>query len=290
MSASSMAAAGALTAVTTAAFVIPGAWPLVAEMFEDQCDPEAIMGAGRDWLDITKELQEARETTEGLVRGLTPDEWKGKDRDAFGEKMSDYETQILFEEIMAGVVGGATVILALMLFFLILVMVVIAVIMLWQLAVVLAVMAGIITAVAEPAAIAEASEIALNCFNLLDKIDKVEEKVAIGLAALIGAAMAADIAGELWKGNKDVLGDFGNAVIDSSDNVIWGTLSRLERDLNKGFMNGQKWPLDKLGFKVPQFPEWASRWGNVTTWAGATGVSSGNVSDTASQHVPDFNR
>jgi hypothetical protein len=290
MSTSSIAAASALTAVTTAAFVIPGAWPLVAEMFEDQCDPEQILAAGLKWFDIVGELDQAKDTTAGLVRNLGQDEWKGKDRDAFDGKMSDYENQILFEQIMAGVVGAAMVILAVMLFILIIVMVVIAVIMLWQLAIVLATMAGIITSVATPAAIATASEVAVNCFNVLDKVDKVEEKIALGLAALIGASMATDVVGELFNGNDAVLGDLGNAFIDSSDNILWGTLSRIERDLNKSFMNSQKWPLDGLGFSPTKFPRIAGVWGNTTTWAGDTGLSSGNITDTVSSHVPDFNR
>lgn len=288
MSTSSIVAASSLTAVISAAFVIPGAWPLAAEMFEDQCDPEAILAAGMKWFDMAGQLNEGKTTAEGAVRGVSEQEWKGKDRQAFEHRMDDYGWQINFSMGMAYVVGGAMVALAIMLFLLILIMAVIALVMLWFMAYVLAAMAGVFTLAPAQAA---ANNAAIQCFNVLDKVDTVEEKVAIALAAAIGATMAVDVGGQMFKGNSAALGDLGNGFLDASDNLLWGSLSRLERDFNKGLMmTGAKWPFTGHGFTVPSVPRAAGPWAGLTTWGGATGVTPGNVTDNVHGHVPDFNR
>src|SRR6266705_5431769 len=116
MSGSSIAAEGALATVTIAAFLIPAAWPLVAEMFEDQNDPEAIWTAGMKWIDQANELGTASSTGQGIVGAMPQSEWKGKDRTAFEQKMGDYEAQIMFARIFAYVVGAAMLLLAVMIF------------------------------------------------------------------------------------------------------------------------------------------------------------------------------
>lgn len=289
MSTSSMAAAAALAATTGAAFVIPAAWPLVAEMFEDQCDPEAVMAAGLKWLELSGELGAAEGTTRGLAHGLGQDEWKGKDRTAFDHKIDEYGTRITFTKVTAFVVGIAMICLAIMLFLLIVAMVIIAAVMVWHAAVVLLAMAGVITGAGAEAA---ASAAAVSCFNALDKIDKVEEAVALGLAAAITAMMGVNVGGQLLNGGDSALGDLGRGLLDAGDNVIWGTLSRLERDFNKALMNGAKWPLNKHGFNVPTSRTIAGAggvWGTGTTVGGATGLSPGNITDNIHGRLPDYN-
>lgn len=281
-----MTAAGALTATTASAFVIPAAWPLVAEMFEDQCDPEAILQAGLTWIQMAGDLGTADSTAKNLIHGLSEEDWKGRHRTAFEASMDQYSTQIGFERAFAYVVGAAMISLAVMLFILIAAMVVIAAIMTFQAAVVTAAMVGVITA---PAAEAEASAVAVSCFNALNNIDNVEERISQGLAAAMAAMMAVEIGGEMWNGNDAALGDLGQSLVDVSDNIMWGTLSRLERDLNKAMMNGAKWPFDKLGFTPPNIPRVAGTWGNATTWEGATGLGAGNITDNVHAHVPDIN-
>jgi hypothetical protein len=286
MSGSSIAAEAALAATTGAAFVIPAAWPLVAEMFEDQNDPEAILAAGLKWLDMAEKLGQADSTAKGVVQAVPESEWKGKDRKAFESSMDDYSWQITFEQYFGYVVGAATICLAVMLFVLIAVMVVIAAIMVFEAAVVVLAMVGVITGVGAQAA---ADAMALNCFNVLDKVDTVEEKVAMGLAAGITAMMGVEVVGEMVKGNSDTLGDLGGALVDGADNIVWGTLSRLERDLNKGLMNGAKWPLSNRGFTLPTIPKIAAPWGNVTNGTSVAGWGAGNITDNIHAHVPDVN-
>jgi uncharacterized membrane protein len=281
-----MAAAGALSAATASAFVIPAAWPLVAEMFEDQCDPESFLQAGLDWIQMAGDLGNADSTAKDLIHGMPAEDWTGKDRQAFEAKMNELSWQITFEQAFAYVVGAAMISLAVMLFILIAAMVVIAAIMAWHALVVGAAMVGVITA---PAAMAEANAAAASCFNTLNTIDNVEEAVARGLAGAIAAMMAVEIGAEMWNGNSAALGDLGGSFVDASDNLLWGTLSRLERDLNKSLMNGGKWPSNRLGFQTPQPARTAGTWGNATTWGGATGATSGNITDNAHSHIPDFN-
>ncbi|HEU5157520.1 MAG TPA: hypothetical protein VFU43_11030 [Streptosporangiaceae bacterium] len=286
MSASSIAAAGALSATSAAAFVIPAAWPLVAEMFEDQCDPEAVLQAGLQWIEMAGDLGNADSTAKDLIHALPPEHWTGEDRQAFEAKMNEYSWQITFEQAYAYVVGAAMICLAVMLFLLIAAMVIIAAIMAWHAVVVGAAMVGLITA---PAAVAEANAVAVQCFNTLDKIDNVEEAVARGLAGAIAAMMAVEVGAEMWNGNSAALGDLGGSLVDASDNIMWGTLSRLERDFNKSLMNGGKWPSNRLGFQTPQPARTAGTWGNATTWGSATGTTPGNITDTVHAQVPDFN-
>ncbi len=287
MSTSSMVAASALSAATASAFVIPAAWPLVAEMFEDQCDPEAILQAGLEWFQMADDLGNADSTAKNLIHGLPAEDWTGKDRQAFEGKMNEYSWQITFEQAFAYVVGAAMVCLAVMLFILIAAMAVLAAIMAFHAAVVTAAMVGLVTA---PAAMAEASAAAASCFNVLNTIDNVEEGVARGLAAAIAAMMAVEIGAEMWNGNSAALGDLGGSLVDASDNILWGSLSRLERDFNKSLMNGGKWPSNRLGFRTPQPARTAGTWGNATTWTGATGAGAGNITDNVHAHVPDFNQ
>jgi hypothetical protein len=168
-------------------------------------------------------------------------------------------------------------------------MVIIAVIMLCYMGYVLATMAGVVTAVATPAAEAAASQAAVSCFNALDRLDTTEEKIAIALAATIGAVTAADIGGQMFKGDDSALRDLGKGFVDGIDNILWGSLSRLERDLNKAMMNGAKWPLSKFGFNAPKIPRSAGTWGGTTTWGGATGLTQGNISDNLHGLIGDGN-
>ncbi|GAB3967333.1 hypothetical protein GCM10029978_034420 [Actinoallomurus acanthiterrae] len=285
MSTSSLAAGSALSAVTAAAFVIPAAWPLVAEMFEDQCDPEAILDSAKKWWGIRDDLSDARNTVRSTVAGLTPEEWKGEDRAAFERKMEDYEAQIAFEMAMATVVAVAMFILAAMLFILIALMVIIAAVMLWNMAYVLLAMAGLFTVAA---AEATASQAAVTCFTYLDRLDTLEERIAKGLAGLVGAVMAVDVGGQLFKGNDKVLGDLLHGALDSVDNLLSGTLSRLERDLNKALMNGTKWPFEKFGFTPRALPRTAGAWGNATTWGGDLSLTPGNISDNLRDRLGDY--
>ncbi|MCO6009717.1 hypothetical protein NE236_32575 [Actinoallomurus purpureus] len=257
----------------------------MAEMFEDQCDPEAILDTAKKWWGIRDDLSDARNTVRSTVAGLTPEEWTGEDRAAFERKMGDYEAQIVFEMTMATVVAVAMFILAAMLLILIALMVIIAAVMVWNMAYVLLAMAGLFTVAAAEAA---ASQTAVTCFTYLDRLDTVEERIAKGLAGLVGAVMAVDVGGQLFKGNDKVLGDLLHGALDSADNILSGTLSRLERDLDKALMNGGTWPFKKLGFTPRAFPRTAGAWGNATTWAGDLSSTGGNISGNLRSRVGDY--
>jgi hypothetical protein len=106
--------------------------------------------------------------------------------------------------------------------------------------------------------------------------------------------MAVDVVGQAIKGNSDIWGTLGRGLVDSIDNIIWGTLSRMERDLNKSFMSGKKWPmfsgpLDRLGFTPRVFPRTAGVTANTVNTGSVTGLTSGNVFDNLFHWIGDYN-
>lgn len=276
MSNSSLAAASALTTVTTAAFWIPAAWPLVAEMFEDQCDPEAIWAAAQKWWDVGGELDEAGRELSAVVEGFDDEDWKEDGRTNFEQLMDDYSVRITTGMVAARVIAVVMFALALMLWVLIAFMVYIAVVMLWHLRIMVFARTNPVTFATAQAA---ASTAAVTCFTRLDVLDRREEQAAIGMAGLLGTVMAGGTIAQMIKGNDHAWGDLLNSMKNSGDNMVWGTISRLERDLNKSFVNGQKWPHKKFGFEDKTFPKGAGPAALLPTWGGATGLLPGNITD-----------
>src|SRR5262249_34539631 len=98
-------------------------------------------------------------------------------------------------------------------------------------AAILAALASIIGAEAAPEIEAMACEFAESANATLTSMSAAMTVVEHTYAAAITAGIAGDVLGQLLSGNDEVLGDLKQSVIDGFDNVLRGSLSRLERDL-----------------------------------------------------------
>jgi hypothetical protein len=290
-SASSQAAVGALTSANIVAMVIPAAWPCAALMYANQGDPEAVFKAGLKWLDMYGEFGGAQEAADGTE--LPKEEWQGRDRDAYDERIDEYRGQLTGSKQLAFAVGTTMTMIGGLLLIVVALMVVIAVILLACLAYVLAALAGVFTA---PAAYAQASEVAVECETFLEQVSTVVAKVAAACAGVVAAVMALDVGWQKAFHNDAVFADLGGSFRDAADNMVWGTLAKLEQMVMSAGMKTNAPATDPTG-RVPNSWVWRqSRHGKspVSGGFGLAGLLQGaggaNFTETIQKMVPDYNK
>jgi len=285
MSTTSSAALTALVATQASAIFVPPAWSTAIVMYLNQCDPEAIFDAGMKWLENYDKLGSAQEAANNT--NLPETEWSGDDRRAYDERIDEYRSQLTGSKQLAFAVGTSMTITGALLFLVVVCMCVIAAILVACAVYVAAAMAGVFT---YPAALAQASSIAVECTSYLETVSGIVTKVAAGGAAVITAAMALDVAWQKAHGNDAALDDFAGGLRDASDNMIWGTLSRLERMIMVAGMKtggptlGKGDPGLRLPNPVPGRQRGFGAGGTVS------GVAGGNLTDQIQKRVPDYNR
>lgn len=279
------AAATALTMTQVSAALIPPAWSTSIAMFLNQCDPQAIMDAGLKWADNYDQLGNAQEAANNT--NLPKDEWQGKDRDAYDERIDDYRSQLTGSKQLAFAVSVSMTITAALLFLVVVAMVVIAVLIALYALYVAAALAGVFT---YPAVLASASAFAIECTSFLETVSGVVASVAAGGAAVITGAMALEAGWQKAHGNDAAFDDLKQGVWDARDNMLFGTLSRLERTATAALMKvGGGTPLGKNdpALRMP------SPVGNPARTGGATGTSGvwtgGNITDHIAGGREDWN-
>lgn len=112
-----------------------------------------------------------------------------------------------------------------------------------------------------------------------------------GARGIITGAMALDIGWQKAHGNDAALDDFKNGLRDASDNMVWGTISRLERTATAALMKvGGGTP---LGRNAPAL-RMPSPAGNPARSGGSLGTSGvwtgGNITDHFAGAAGDRNK
>ncbi|MFU8852437.1 WXG100 family type VII secretion target [Micromonospora sp. SL1-18] len=236
---SALAAKAALVEITIACAVIPGAWPVAQIVYFNQCDPEAMLDASQEWMQLYRELEVARQCLDQSVSAVSAEQWSGADRDAFGEHVQKYDVQIVGSQVVAVAVSVGLICVAVVLLVLIVAYALFSTILCAFAVFIAAAAASIIGAPAAASAEATANSIAATAVTMLKTIEAAAEGAAIGAAAAITGALAFDVGVQLGSGNTDVLKDLVQATVDGLDNVAVGFLSKLERDfVGHGIYNG----------------------------------------------------
>ncbi|WP_067794184.1 hypothetical protein [Actinomadura formosensis] len=280
------AAATALTMTQVSAALIPPAWTTSIVMYLNQCDPQALLDAGMKWADNYDQLGNAQGAADNT--NLSKDEWQGRDRDAYDKRIDEYRSQLTGSKQLAFAVGTTMSIVAGLLFLIVAAMVVIAVLIALYALYVAAALAGLFT---YPAVLASASAFAIECTEFLESVSGLVGSIAAGGAAVITGAMALDVGWQKAHGNDAALDDFMNGLRDASDNMIWGTISRLERTATAALMKvGGGSPLGKNdpGLRLPNPIGNPARTGGV---AGGSGTwTGGNITDHFAGAAGDKNK
>jgi len=225
------AAHDALLATTAAACVIPAAWPVVGAMYGFQCDPGAMVEAGRNWSDMAAQFGKCSDELASLLNSLTSDEWTGTDRDAFDRRIADYNRQFTGGQVLAVAIATALILVGLLLIVLVLLMVAIGVVLGLFAAAILACLAGVVSAPAAAEIFIEADAIALEAAEMLESCATIIQTTSSITAGIITAAMAVDVTVAAFNGDDHLTHDLLQSVLDSGDTVFWGTLAKVEQDL-----------------------------------------------------------
>jgi hypothetical protein len=224
------AAHDALLATTAAACVIPAAWPVAGVMYGLQCDPGAMIEAGRNWSDMAGEFGKCSDELARLVNELTSDAWTGQDRDAFDARIADYNRQFTGAQVLAVAMATALIVIGLLLIVLILLMVAIGVVLGLFAAAILACLAGVVSAPAAAEIFVEGDAIALEAAEMLESCGTIIQTSSSIAAGVITAAMAGDVTIAAFNGDDHLTHDLLQSVLDSGDTVFWGTLAKAEQD------------------------------------------------------------
>jgi hypothetical protein len=243
---------------TIAAAVIPAAWPIVAICYEGQSDPGQIWKAADGWHETIDELEKAQAKIEELARRVPEDHWKGDDRTAFDGKMHDYVNQIDFAIVMAWAVAIALWTLAVLITIFILLMFMIATNLAVMAAAIMIAMATVVGAPVAAEMETMANEFAGMCLSVLNFASDGLTIVCQGTAAVLGVFLGVDMAGQFFKGNKNVLADLGQATLNGSDEMLKGTLNYLEQKGTAKLMQGEGIKVlgrsSFFGQEIPEIP------------------------------------
>ncbi|MFG1880467.1 hypothetical protein [Micromonospora sp. NPDC049102] len=220
----------AMAEISVAASVIPAAWPIAQIVYFNQCDPEAIMRRGGDWLAMYDQLGTAHGNLDDALATLTPAQWSGKDRDAFGAHINAYGVQVVGTQVLTVTVGVTMLCVGAALLCLVVAYAVVSTILLAFATFIVAASATVVGAPAAASAEATAASFAASALSFLKGIETMAEAVATGGAAAIAGAASFDVGTHLGSGDVGVLKDLVQATVDGLDNVAAGFLSKWERD------------------------------------------------------------
>ncbi|MBA9003167.1 hypothetical protein [Thermomonospora cellulosilytica] len=232
------------------AAIIPAAIPIIPLTFKAQGDPAKVWDGADGWKDMIAELEQSQDRIDEYRHTrLGRDRWNGKDRNAFDGKMENYQDQIGWS--IAGCLYVLAVMVGIFIYMLFLIMTLLAI---FATAIVIA--AG--TVVGAPAALqleATANQFANMAYTVLNVSATAIEWTSRGIAAIWGAMLVTNAAGQATQGNNRVLATFGNAFVRGIDDTLKGSLAWLNQ-----------WAYGKM-FKTPA-TNW---WGRPTEAARAGG-------------------
>nr|MDT0662205.1 hypothetical protein [Micromonospora sp. DSM 115978] len=211
------AARMAMVEVSVAAAVIPSAWPVAQIVYFNQCDPQAIIRAGVDWLHLHDRLDDARAAPHPAN-----------------------ERRELRTRVVAVVVGVTLICVGTMLFLLVIAYTVVSTI--------LAAFAHLVTTAAAGAAsgaaaagLSTANSFAVSALSLLRHVEAVSSEIGKRGAAAISRAMTLDAAlldveasdlavldpeaaAGLPPGRGGTLRELAHATVDGSERILTGLL------------------------------------------------------------------
>jgi hypothetical protein len=279
-----------------AAIVIPTAWPAVAIIYLAESDPQALWTAAQGCFDTAGEIDKAHREVQQLVDGLSAESWTGDDRDAFQARMTDYMDQLNFSYGLAVTMGVVLTVIAGLIAVFILLMFLIASFLALLAAAIIALYASIVGAAAAAELQAEANIFGAECSETLTTASNLLTTASDALTAILGAALAVDVAGQPFFGNTRTVPDLLQATVHASGLMIKGTLQYGERKLLAGGLGGKSVDLffrdsilgrslaRGIGFQLP-VPETARLGGRI--FGSIAGVSSTQKGDTIfSSNVP----
>ena len=221
----------ALVTSSCASAAIPAAWLCTAIIYTSQCDPGKIYDVGQEWFQLSEALNAAHDAVQTTTSQLAPDDWSGQDRDEFNKRCDEYQTQLMAASLYATVVAGALLLMAFVLYAFILVMMAVAAVLALEAIVVVTMLAGVVTAIAAAAIEAEASATAMAAVEVLAACAGGAGVVAGSCAAAVGGGVLVDATQQYFRGDKDAFRNLGRATHDGLDNMYYGTMAMLERDL-----------------------------------------------------------
>ena len=88
-----------------AAFTVPANLLVVAEIGVMISNPGEMAGAARDWKSVAAKVEGLKTELEGLANGVSPEQWQGKDRDAFDHAVQKYKAELTKAHDYHGSVG-----------------------------------------------------------------------------------------------------------------------------------------------------------------------------------------
>ncbi|RFS81710.1 hypothetical protein D0T12_31010 [Actinomadura spongiicola] len=258
---------------TIAAFFIPNAWSMVAIIYQAQSNPGQLWDAADEWYEVKERLVAADKEVTAQLKALSERDWSGKDRDLFDKKLHDYQNQIRVSYAFAVAVHLTLKIMAMLIAMFIMMMWAFATII-FIYAMIILVLLGLMAipvlntwATAAHASVkSQATVITGQLYMILKSAAAGLETFGKGAAATLGGLMAIDVTGQMLTGNTAAYLDFGQAAVNSWDDVAKGHLALLEQKLTGQFMKGKKLggadlgAIGKYKFPMAKIPKNARPW------------------------------
>jgi hypothetical protein len=266
-----------------AALLVPNAWPAVSIIYEGQGDPDQILHAAQDWWKVNDKLGEVMRLSQELRASLDGMSWAGDDRQAYEDKLADYERQCMWSGMHAAAISMSLfAVMAMLMVFIAMMAVVAAILVALALYVIAMYVASFFTAGASAAAAqAKANIIAGKCYAVLKTVATTFETIMRVAAGVITGlfTMGVGVLGNALSGNWMALADLGQGMINSIDDLIAGSLGKLEQSLTSGLMKGRLGGQQLFTWTIPTqtIPRSARPW--VAPIAGAKGGVDTGVGD-----------
>lgn len=226
-------------ASSASALLIPNAWPAVSVIFEGQGDPDQILHAAMDWWKVNDKLGEVMETSQQLRNEPSPEDWTGDDREAYNDKLDSYERRCMWSGMHAAAISMSLyAVMAMLMIFITLMCIVAAII--FALAIWLIYVAASTMGAGFAAAQAQANIHAGRCYQMLKNVAGLFERIMRTAAAVVGGFTGgAGTANVVDGGGLKALGDIGEGLFHSVDDIVAGSLGKLDQSISAGLMKGR---------------------------------------------------
>jgi hypothetical protein len=231
---------------SAAAVLIPNAWSMVAIMYCAQSNPGQLWDAADDWYEVKQRLVAADKEVTAQLRTLSDRDWSGRDRDAFEQKLNDYQNQIRVSCAFALAVHVVLKLMALLITMFIMMMWAFATILAIYAAVILYLMVMCTIPVLNAGAASALASVRVQVTMVAGKLYMALKAAESGLttagntcAAILAGGMAVNVTGQMLTGNTNAYADFVQATVNSADDVVKGRLALMEQKLTAQLMGGK---------------------------------------------------